>query len=68
LFGQQTQGAVAAIEPALANEKELTILGSYAAGNVMCETVRLLEHPGLVVDKLISHRLPLEKRQQDRGS
>ena len=47
LFGQQTQGARAEIEPQLANEKELTILGSYAAGNVMCETVRLLEHPGL---------------------
>jgi threonine dehydrogenase-like Zn-dependent dehydrogenase len=26
----------------------------------MCETVRLLEHPGLTVEKLISHRLPLE--------
>jgi 2-desacetyl-2-hydroxyethyl bacteriochlorophyllide A dehydrogenase len=61
LFGQQTQGALAEIEPALANEKELTILGSYAAGNVMCETVRLLEHPGLTVEKLISHRLPLER-------
>jgi len=61
LFGQQTQGALAEIEPALANEKELTILGSYAAGHVMCETVRLLEHPGLTVEKLISHRLPLER-------
>jgi len=61
LFGQQTQGAATAIEPALANEKELTILGSYAAGNVMCETVRLLEHPRLTVEKLISHRLPLER-------
>ena len=61
LFGQQTQGARAEIEPQMANEKELTILGSYAAGNVMCETVRLLEHPGLEVEKLISHRLPLER-------
>jgi len=61
LFGQQTQGALAEVEPALANEKELTIHGSYAAGNVMCETVRLLEHPGLTVEKLISHRLPLER-------
>jgi (R,R)-butanediol dehydrogenase/meso-butanediol dehydrogenase/diacetyl reductase len=61
LFGQQTQGARAEIEPQLANEKELTILGSYAAGNVMYETVRLLEHPGLTVEKLISHRLPLER-------
>ena len=61
LFGQQTQGARAEIVPQLANEKELTILGSYAAGNVMCETVRLLEHPGLEVEKLISHRLPLER-------
>lgn len=61
LFGQQTQGALTEIEPALANEKELTILGSYAAGNVMGETVRLLEHPGLAVEKLISHRLPLER-------
>jgi 2-desacetyl-2-hydroxyethyl bacteriochlorophyllide A dehydrogenase len=61
LFGQQTQGARAEIVPQLANEKELTILGSYAAGNVMCETVRLLEHPGMMVEKLISHRLPLER-------
>jgi len=61
LFGQQTQGALAEIEPALANEKEMTILGSYAAGTVMCETARLLEHPGLAVEKLISHRLPLEQ-------
>jgi 2-desacetyl-2-hydroxyethyl bacteriochlorophyllide A dehydrogenase len=61
LFGQQTQGARAEIEPQLANEKELTILGSYAAGNVMSETLRLLEHPGLKVEKLISHRLPLER-------
>jgi len=61
LFGQQTQGARVEIEPQLANEKELTILGSYAAGNVMCETVRLLEHPSLEVEKLISHRLPLER-------
>jgi (R,R)-butanediol dehydrogenase/meso-butanediol dehydrogenase/diacetyl reductase len=61
LFGQQTQGARAEIVPQLANEKELTMLGSYAAGNVMCETVRLLEHPGLEVEKLISHRLPLER-------
>jgi len=61
LFGQQTQGARAEIVPQVANEKELTILGSYAAGNVMCETVRLLGHPGLEVEKLISHRLPLER-------
>jgi 2-desacetyl-2-hydroxyethyl bacteriochlorophyllide A dehydrogenase len=61
LFGQQTQGARAEIVPQVVNEKELTILGSYAAGNVMCETVRLLEHPGMTVEKLISHRLPLER-------
>jgi 2-desacetyl-2-hydroxyethyl bacteriochlorophyllide A dehydrogenase len=61
LFGQQTQGARAEIVPQLVNEKELTILGSYAAGNVMGETLRLLEHPSLTVEKLISHRLPLER-------
>ena len=58
IFG--TSSPKPAIDPALIQEKELTIIGSFIAFNTFPKAIRVLEKGILNLEPLITHIIPLE--------
>lgn len=61
LFGQQNAEARVEINPTLINQKELTVVGSYAADGISLDSAaRELAHGKIPFERLITHRVSLE--------
>ena len=62
LLFAQTQHTEAVFDPAAVCMDEKTLIGSYSASiNLQGESVRLVMHGEMDLEKLISHRFPLER-------
>ncbi len=59
IFGVAPQGASASFIPYDVFRKDLTIIGSFAVNRTFQESIALIESGAVLVEPLISHRLPL---------
>lgn len=59
IFGQNAN-AMSQVPPAVIVRNELTVMGSYCAHNTFPLAIKLLQDPGLELERIISHKLELK--------
>ena len=64
VFGVCSPNARVAISPFQVFRSELTIVGSHAASRTFQESIALLKNGRVQVDRLVSHRLPLDSTRE----